>query len=182
MPATVSHEVDEPLAMRWSFGRVLAVIAFLAMVAFWAWIFTGGPKKANPDRLTDRDWVTAASNRCQRMLDDLDEIPSAAETATPAERAKNVRAANAVLSTMIDDLEASAPTDPNDREVLDHWFEDWRVYLKDRGRYADAVERDPGAVFEITENKRLHRGVDDTVKTFADVNDMPDCAPPGDVG
>ncbi|MCB0977366.1 MAG: hypothetical protein KDB02_07880 [Acidimicrobiales bacterium] len=182
MPDTLSPEVDEPLAMRWSIGRILAVLAFLAMVAFWAWIFTGGPKKANPDRLADRAWVSTAVDRCQRMLDDLDEIPSAAETPTPAERAKNVRAADAVLSKMVDDLEASAPTDPKDREVLDHWFNDWRVYLKDRARYADAVATDPGAVFEITENERLHRGVDDTLKTFADVNDMPDCAPPGDVG
>ena len=182
MADTRAPERDEPLAMTWTLGRVLAIVVGLALVVFWAWIFTGGPRRPNPDRLEDRAWVETAVDRCQRMLDELDEIPSAAATPTHQERAVHVREANAVIASMVDDLERSAPTADQDRDVLDPWFGDWRVYLGDRATYADRVAADPGATFQVTENEDLGRGVDDTITTFADVNDMPECRPPGDVG
>lgn len=175
-------DLDEPMAMRWTVGRFLAVAVFLAVVVFWAWILTGGPKKDNPDLLEDRAWVASAITRCDAMLDDLDAIPSAAEATSNVERAEQVRSANAAIAAMVDDLEASAPDEASDREVLEPWFADWRTLLSDRAAYADAVATDPGATFQVTENENLGRGVDDTIKTFADVNDMPECRPPGDVG
>lgn len=182
MADTQVPEVDEPMAMRWSVGRVLAVIAALAIIAFWAWIFAGGPRKMNKDRLQDEAWVETSIERCERMLDELDDVPSAAASKTQAERSRNVLAANEVIAAMVDDLERTAPTDEQDREVLDEWFKDWRVYLSDRANYAERVLDDPAARFQVTENEKLGRGVDDTIRTFADVNDMKACRPPGDVG
>lgn len=182
MADTRAPEVDEPLAMRWTIGRALAVVVVLLVIAFWAWIFTGGPRRENPDRLADRAWVESAIDRCDQMLDELDEIPNAASATSGAERAQQVRAANTAISAMVDDLERSAPTDQHDRDVLDPWFADWRVLLQDRAAYAAAVVEHPGARFQVTENEEMGRGVDDTIRTFADVNDMPECRPPDDVG
>lgn len=168
--------------MSWTVGRVLAVAVGLALVVFWAWILSGGPRKPNPDRLQDRTWVNAARIRCDVMLDELDAMPSAAEAETPEERSRQVVEANAIVAATIDELEATAPEDERDREVLDAWFADWRVYLDDRADYAERVADDPGAAFQVTENPELGRGVDDTIRTFADVNDMPECRTPGDVG
>jgi hypothetical protein len=182
MADTEVPEVEEPMAMTWSIGRVLAVIAALTMIAFWAWIFAGGPRKANPDRLEDRAWVETAVARCDQMLEQFEQLPTAAESETPAERSQQLTAANALLTSMIDDLERTAPTGERDREVLDPWFADWRTLLADRATFAAAVENDPAAVFHPTENTDLGRGVDETVKIFADVNDMPECRPTTDVG
>lgn len=182
MADTRAPEVDEPLAMRWTVGRVLAVVVALVVVGFWAWILTGGPSKENPDRLEDRAWVDAAITRCDTMLDRLDTIPSAAATESNTERAVHVREANDVIAEMVDATEADPLATAADQEVVDAWIVDWRVYIDDRAAYADAVAADPGATFQITENEALGRGVDDTIRTFADVNDMPECRPPGDVG
>ena len=46
MPTTLPEaEVEEPLSMSWSIGRVLAVAAMAAMAIFWAVVFRGIPKK-----------------------------------------------------------------------------------------------------------------------------------------
>lgn len=182
MADTRASEVDEPMSMSWTAGRVIGVLVALVVALFWGWILTGGPKKANPDELTDRAWVDATIERCEVMLDGLDAIPSAAATANNVERAAFVREANEVVAVMVDTTAADPLATADEQEIVDKWIADWRIYLDDRALYADAVEEDPGAPFQITENEELGRGVDDTIRTFADVNDMPECRPPGDVG
>lgn len=162
--------------------RTLAVIAALAMFLFWLWIFTGGPRKANPDRLDDRAFVERAEARCDRLLTDLEDVQAASEADSATERAAALDRANVLVMAMVDDLEADAPLSGDDRKSLDGWFQDWNAYLDDRRTYADALRVDPDAQLRITENTELRDGVDKTIEIFADVNDMPSCATPGDVG
>lgn len=175
-------EVDEPLAMSWTLGRVLALMVAVATVLFWAWIFTGGPKATNPDRLDDREYVAFAQQRCGQLTAGLADLPNAFTAETANERAGVIDEANVLVSSMVDDLEARAPTSGDDGKSLRGWIADWRIYVGDRESYADRLREDPMAPMQITENTELHDGVDKTIEIFADVNDMPGCATPGDVG
>ena len=185
MPAnepTAPPEVDEPLAMSWSVGRVLAVMVGVATVLFWAWILTGGPKAPNPDKLDDRAYVSFAQQRCIRLTTEVAGLPNAITAETAAERADVIDEANGLISNMVDDLEDRAPTEGDDGKRLRGWIADWRTYVGDRESYADRLREDPKALMQITENTKLRDGVDKTIEIFADVNDMPECATPGDVG
>ena len=48
-------ESEGPYRMGFTWGRALAIGAVVAMVIFWVWIFSGAPKRTNPDYLEDRD-------------------------------------------------------------------------------------------------------------------------------
>lgn len=182
MASNDSPTVDEPLGMQNTALRALAVVAILAMIVFWAWILTGGPKKTNPDYLDDRTFVTFANGRCQQLRDDLATLPNSISEPNAKARADTLDKANAMLSEMLDDLEAKAPTTGDDGLSLKGWFKDWRTYEKDRQNYAALLRKDPTAQMTVSENEELRDGVDDAIRTFADVNDMRDCRVPGDVG
>lgn len=181
-PRAPEREVDEPLAMTWSVARVAAVIAVLAMIAFWAWIFAGGPRKTNPDYLADRDFAAAAEARCGELRDQLAELPPAEDAESAADRAVVLAQANVLLGDMIDDIEAIAPDSGDDAKIVTGWLADYRTYLGDREAYATALRTDPGAQLILTENDRLRDGVDKTIQIFSQVNDIKDCDTPGDVG
>ena len=152
------------------------------MVLFWIWILTGGPRRANPDRLDDRAFAASSEERCQQLLEDLDDLPSAATIEGATDRATVLDRATDLVEAMIDDLESGAPRSGDDDLRLTGWFSDWRTYIGDRRAYAEALRADSGARFQVTENAELRDGVDKTIEIFADVNDMPSCATPGDVG
>ena len=60
---------EAPLSMSWTPGRVAAVVAILAMVGFWAWVFSGAPAKQNPDYLQDRAYAEALEAFGRNLLD-----------------------------------------------------------------------------------------------------------------
>lgn len=177
----LTPEVDVPMGVSTKLGRYLAVVVALAIILFWIWIFTGGPRKANADRLEDRAYVERTHERCQVLRDDLGTLPGAGDFTSAEQRADVLDEANVMVSSFLDEIEADAPTG-SDREVLDGWFADWRTYLADREDFAERLREDPDAKLLVTENTRLNDSVDKTIEVFADVNDMPDCATPGDVG
>ncbi len=175
-------EVDVPMGVPSRLGRVIAVVVALAIILFWIWIFTGGPKKVNADRLDDRAYVERTHERCRDLRADLAELPGAGDFTSATQRADVLDEANVLVEQMVDDIEADAPASGGDAEVLEGWFGDWRRYLRDREDYAARLRQDPDAKFLVTENPDLKDSVDKTIEVFADVNDMPDCATPGDVG
>lgn len=176
------REVDEPMSMSWTPARVLGLLVALALIGFWTWIFTGGPRKDNPDKLIDRAYVERSEDRCARMVDEIAALPNPAGLDDAAERADLLDRATDLVESMVDDLESRPPTEAADREVVDLWIDDWRTYVSDRRAYGDTLRSDPSAQFVLTENTDLSYGVDDTIETFAKVNDMASCVVPGDVG
>lgn len=184
MPTTTAPEPEvDPTSDRPSVVlRGLAVVAALAMVLFWIWIFTGGPKKANPDRLDDRAYVARTEQRCQRLLSDLKTLPPADSAASAVQRADVLDQANALVKSMVDDIGTGAPRTGDDARRLKGWLLDWRTYIGDRNDYARRLRTNPDAQLLVSENSALRDPVDKTIEVFADVNDMPDCATPGDVG
>ncbi len=175
-------EVDEPLGLPGKLLRTLGVITALVLVLFWIWIFAGGPKKVNPDRLDDRAYVTRIEPRCRQLLTDLKTLTPAEKSSTANSRADVLDQANVMVAAMVADLETGTPTGEADAARLKGWFTDWHAYLADREDFATRLRTDPNAQFLVSENKVLRDSVDKTIEIFADVNDMASCATPGDVG
>lgn len=182
VPATTDDpEVDEPLAMRWSVGRVLAVLTMVAIAVFWAAVFAGLPKRANPDRLDDRAFVTRTEARCVTLLADLADLPNGSFVQDPVERARVLDEATDRVEAMVDAIDADAPTTGDDARSVEGWIADWRTYVANRRDYADRLRVDPEARL-LLDQSLGGDSVDKPIEIFADVNDMPSCATPGDVG
>jgi hypothetical protein len=179
VPATTLDPLDAP-RKRWSVGRILTVATVLVLVLFWIWVFTGLPKKANPDHISDKAWVERAEATCKATLDRIEVLPGAEASPTAADRADVLDLANDDLAQMLDRLAGPGPTDPGDATVVDQWLADWRIYLGDRRDFANRLRRDRNAKLLLDE-KHGH-GIDEVITIFAhDANDMPSCAAPGDV-
>jgi len=182
VPTTLPEaEVEEPLSMSWSVGRVLAVVTMVAIAVFWAVVFLGIPKKENPDRLDDRAFVERTITRCDGLLEDLGELPNAAFVESATDRADVLDDATDLVEAMVDAIEADAPTTGDDAISLDGWIGDWRTYIENRRDYADRLRVDPEARL-LLDQSLGGDSVDKPIEVFADVNDMPTCATPGDVG
>ncbi|MCB0964760.1 MAG: hypothetical protein KDA98_15910 [Acidimicrobiales bacterium] len=174
-------EVDQPLGQTWTVGRVAMVVAFLAMALFWIVIWSGVLAKQNPDYLDDRAYVDGLEARCQQLRDDLDELPPPNETPELPDRIEVIEQANVLVEGFVDDVEAGAPTEGDDGTSMAGWIGDWRTYVADREDYVVRLREDPEARFLVDETD-FGDSVDKTIEIFADVNGIPDCATPGDVG
>lgn len=172
---------EGPYRMGFTWGRGLAIGAVVAMIIFWIWIFSGAPAKDNPDRLKDEAYVAQLEDQCQALRDDLAELPNAADLKTQAQRADVLDDANVLVSEFIDQLAADAPTDGNAAVSMKGWIADWRIYLQDREDYAERLRTDQNAQLYVSRSK-LGDSVDKTIQIFSQVNEIPACDTPGDVG
>lgn len=161
----------------WTYAGVGIVLAVALM---WLWIFSGGPRKVNPDRVADRDWAERAEDTCRTTMDGIDERAAPAGRQDTATRADAIDQSSDDLDAMLARLADPLPDDADDRAVVEPWLADWARLVDDRRAYADAVRTDPDARFLTSE--KFSDGLDDVIETFADVNDMPSCGPAGDVG
>lgn len=179
---TADAPPSEPQADRraWSTGRIAAVMAVLAMVLFWLWIWSGAPAKDNPDKLKDASYVASLETRCKAMVKAIGALPPAQTTPDPVERAEVLDQANAILTDFVADLRAGAPTSGPAAKSVDGWLDDWETYVRDRKEYAAALREDPKARL-LLDQSPLGDSVDKTVQIFAEVNQIPDCSTPGDV-
>lgn len=174
-------EVTQPEYRRWTWtaGRLLAVVVAIVIALFWLWVFAGGPRRQNPDFLTDRSWVKSADATCAVTQDAIKALPGAEESANSTVRAVTVDQATDEIDKMINRLEARPPTDAEDATLVKQWLTDYRSYVASRRDYADDLPADPGA--KLLYNEKFRKPIDDVITTFAEVNDMPSCVPPGDV-
>ncbi len=170
----------DPPARRWSLGRAAAVVVGLALAMFWIWIFSGGPRRQNPDHLSDRAWVARAEATCRRAVAEVGRLPRAEQTRRPQERADVVDRATTRLEAMVDRLGRPLPDKGDDARLVRAWLGDWRTYLGNRRDYTRRLREDPRARFLLDE--KFSDPIDTVISTFAEVNDMAACAPPGDVG
>lgn len=176
-----SNEEDGPYRMGFTWGRGLAIAAVVLMIVFWVWIFSGAPKKTNPDYLEDRSYAASLEERCQALRDDLDELPNAADLGSQDERADVLDDANALVGEFIDDIAADAPKTGDASISMEGWIADWRIYLGDREDYARRLRTEDNAQLLVSRSE-LGDSVDKTIQIFTQVNDIPACDTPGDVG
>lgn len=175
------EEGEGPYRMGFTWGRALAIGAVVTMVIFWIWIFSGAPKRDNPDYLQDRAYAEALEAQCQGLRDRLDELPNAAKVTSQAERADVLDDANVLVGEFIDDVEASAPTSGNAAITMKGWIADWRIYLGDREDFAKRLRTEENAQLLLSRSK-LGDSADKTIQVFTQVNGIPACETPGDVG
>lgn len=180
-PSLADPGADAPTGHGWTIARVITVVAVLAMVGFWAWIFAGGPDKANPDYMSDRTFVDWAQDRCTKMNDQIDALPPARDSKTPDARADVIDRATGYIIVAVDDLEARAPKSSDDAKRMAGWIHDWRIWIGNRRTYTEALRSNPRAQFLLSTN-RAGDSIDTPIKNFADINNIPECDPPLDVG
>lgn len=172
---------DEPTrSSAWSVGRIAAIVTVVGMVIFWLWIFSGAPAKDNPDKLQDQAYVARLEKRCTAMKKAVDALPDAQTTPDHVERAAVIVQANQILADFVSDVRADAPTTGDAGKTMRGWLGDWDTYVSNRQDYATALRKDAKARLLLDESK-LGDSVDKTILIFTQVNDLPDCATPGDV-
>jgi hypothetical protein len=159
---------------------VAGVAVMLAIVLMWVWIFSGAPRRLNPDRVADRGWAERAEETCAATSERIEERSAAAGRQDTEARADAIDASTDDLEAMLADLRDPLPGSADDRAVVEPWLADYEQLLDDRRDYADAVRDDPDARFLTTE--KFNDPLDRVVQTFAEVNDIPSCVPAGDVG
>jgi hypothetical protein len=79
----------------------------------------------------------------------------------------------------LDHLETLAPAG-DQRRRANEWLSDWRTYLGDRERYADALRADPDARLLVSEKPGEGQQITEWIDEFAKANRMPSCASPTD--
>ena len=176
--APVGPEEDAaPTRRRPRVGTVLALLVVAATIGMWVYLFLIADPGI-PDQLDDDTFPTEAQAICAAAVDRIDELPAAADAPTPAARGETVAEANQVLTAMVADLRAIAPTDGQDGRLTRLWLEDWDTYLSDRAEFAEALAAGEDAELLIT--ARGAGQITVTLDHFAMVNDMLACSAPLD--
>jgi hypothetical protein len=181
-PTPTQPLVDESSerSPRWLFG--LGMLTILALLGAWVYVLFIYDPGLMIDELADRRFPLAAEEVCAAAVDELQELPPAASAATAVERAETVEVSNAILTSMIDDLEPLAPQEPaNVRDGVEEWLGDWRTYISDRQAYAANLREDADARFLESRKGLDGRAITRAIDGFAQVNRMPSCATPDDV-
>ncbi|HEX9995310.1 MAG TPA: hypothetical protein VGB14_20480 [Acidimicrobiales bacterium] len=179
-PTTTTTPTGRRPRRPWTAGRVAAAVVIAALVAMWAYAFSGAASHESPLRVADRRWADGAAEACAPMVAAIDALPPANTARTPQERAEVLRRANAEVAATIDRLAAvPPPADAEDARMVERWLADWRTYLGDRDAYADllAAGRDERFTLTAVNGDAITEQMDD----FALYNDLPDCETPGDV-
>jgi hypothetical protein len=166
-------------------GRLVVLIVVCALVSMWGYVLflAFGPGRQPPiDRLQDPAFADAAEERCAATLERVDRLPVASAAHTAAERADVLARANRAYAAMLDDLDGLQSLVPagDQRRRANEWLGDWRTYLGDRERYADALRTDPDARLLVSEKPGEGQQITGWIDEFANANRMPSCVSPTD--
>jgi hypothetical protein len=133
------------------------------------------------DQNDDESFGEQAQEICEAAVDEIDALPLAQDAESPEERGATVSQANEILTGMVADLRAIAPTNEHDAPLVEAWFADWDAYLEDRADYAaDLSAGDEDAELLVTARQEGGGQITVTLDHFAEINDMAACASPLD--
>ncbi len=139
-----------------------------------------GPRSEAPGSLGPDTFSTAAEPICLATLEQVNALPKAPETTDPSERATVIDEANVLLGAMVIEAREHTPGADPDRSMVTEWIDDREVLIADRQTFADAIRKDPRARYLETEKGGNH--LSEAITRFAEINEMPSCIDPGDVG
>jgi hypothetical protein len=177
-PVELVDEKERPL--RLTPGRLLLGAIVLASFGVWVYAFSGLAHRPTPDRLDDDTFAARAEPRCAVALGELGSLEPAWAATDNVDRSLTIVEANGILTAMVADLRPLVTGSERDRQILDAWLTDWETWLRDRADYAIRLADDAGARFYQSDvaNELLDR----RLTRLAEINGMPSCAAPGDVG
>jgi hypothetical protein len=166
-------------------GRTVVLIVVCALLSMWGYVLylAFGPGRQPPiDRLDDPAFAEAAEQRCAATLEEVDRLPVASASQTAAERADVLARANAAYAAMLDDLDDldTLARAGDQRRRADEWLGDWRTYLGDREKYAEALRTDPDARLLVSAKAGEGQQITGWIDEFARANRMPSCVSPTD--
>jgi hypothetical protein len=159
-------------------GLAVAFVVFMWIFAF----FFASDEGIN--RIEDRAWAARAEEICAAAKTELvaladfrrlDEVGGDAL----GQRADIVEKANAILTTMIDDVNSVEPVGERGAKVIPRWIDDWRTYLSDRVTYVAALRSGDGGGFSETEINGSP--ITNFLGDLARQNEMPSCQAPLDL-
>lgn len=161
-------------------GRVVVVVIVLGSALLWIYALTRTPGRL-PGSLDDPAFASASEPVCAAVQAEINQLPPAYDAPEPAARAAGVSAGTDLLQGMLDDLRAAAPPPgTRDGDMVAEWLDDWQTYLDDRRKHTARLLTDGDVRFYVTEKEG--RQITAPIDRFAQVNDMPSCATPGDLG
>ena len=181
-PRQRDDDNEVPEGWRWTLPRYLGMAAFLGMVLFWIWVFANGDSIDHPNQFDDPVYLEAAEAACAARQAELAELPLATAAEDPVERGQLLERGTAIIEDMLADLRAlGLPSDPEGAEVIPLWLADYEVYMADRRAYAEVLAEGRDEAFLLSASESAGGRVTDVIGTVAEVNNMPSCAPSGDV-
>jgi hypothetical protein len=168
---------DKP---RTRIGLVFAVVVVAGCVGMWVYLFAFADPNV-PDQLDDESYGEQAQEICEAAVAQVDDLPIAQDARSPEERGATVEQANTILTDMVAELRAIAPTDEHDAPLVQAWLSDWDAFLGDRADYAaDLLAGNEDAELLVTARAEGGGQITVTIDHFAEINHMPDCATPLD--
>ena len=171
--ATSAYEL-EPRVTGITPFRVLFPIGAILFVAFWTWALFFADKTA-VNKIDDEAWAARAEEICAPVEQELRLLELEA-TPDLAGRAALVERSTDLLSRMLDDVNAVAPSDPKGQAIVPAWTADYRQLLDDRYAYAERLRSGENVPF--TETPIDGVPITERIETFAGDNAMGSCAPP----
>jgi hypothetical protein len=160
--------------------KLLLGAIVVGIVAMWVYALGPWARQDPPGRLDDPAFAEQAEPRCAETARDLAALPQAFETTSPVERAAQIDETNVLLTAMVADLRAFAPTDDVDGPRVGEWLDDWTTYIGDRAALADELREGHDA--RLHETARGEDHISEALDFFAvTANDMPSCATPDDI-
>lgn len=162
------------------FWVAMGVLAALALVAFWIYVFANRGSIAHDDEFSDPEFSAAAELICAERQAAIAELPLATAAEGPLDRAPLVAAGTTELAAMLVELrELGLPATEAGAETLPQWLADYDTYLNDRRVWTEQLELGLDEPFLISGNDQGVR-ITDLLNTYAEVNFMRSCAPSGD--
>lgn len=183
MAPEMALDGDRPEAPRRVWLRILLGVIVALIGAMWVYAFLFAPRDAL-NRVEDRTWSARAEVRCAAAkqellaLADMRTIEEVGEGAL-REKAGIVDQTNAILDAMLDDLEATPPSDEKGQDLVPRWIADYRTYLGDRQAYADQLRAGDNSPFAETEVDGSP--ITGYINDFARQNEMTSCQTPIDL-
>lgn len=152
-----------------------------AMGVFWIWAFFFATGEF-PGQLDDESIAAAMEAECAPHREAVDALPSAAAATSPEDRAEVLAVANTELAAMVASLAPIAErAEGGDVQRVELWLEDWDVLLARREAYVEQLSAGVDDRFYV-EADAEGRPILGRMEDFAEVNEMPSCAPPPDLG
>lgn len=177
-PADEHH--DEDKGPRITFGRVIVGLIVLASFAVWGYAYSGRADRVAPDTYDDPTFAVLAEPICADAKAAVEALPNALDAVDNIERADQIRDANAIYTTMLNQLAEEMTGTDRDRGITELWINRWRLLLSDRSDYADRLQADPQAIFYLS--AEAGRRPERSITYVADTNLMFSCGAPTDVG
>jgi hypothetical protein len=167
----------EPQApRRGGWKRSVFIVALAAFVGLWGFAFWYDAHRPSPEPLDARS-MRAVNASCRSAVAALAGLPTVGTAPTVTSRVTRVHREDAVLTTLVSELDAIRPSDPSGDKALKSFALDWQHLIANREHYAEALLASP-------KRPRLEIPVDPTgapatirMGEYARIHKLNDCTP-----